>query len=83
MPKNEVTGTHLRAQKPDLQPGELALIVRRAREADGDEITYGERQYWADPDGKVYVVAWRCGETGRTSGDLISGDPQAVSGDQA
>ena len=68
---NEVTQDEHRAENPKLSEAERVEVKNKAREAKGDLITFKGREYWSDPDCRVYVVNWRCGETVRVSGNIV------------
>ena len=65
---NKLTGTNERMPPLQLTDEEAAAIRYAAREACGDHVNLFGREYWADPDGGVFVVAWE-------QDDKVSGDP--------
>lgn len=67
---NDLTGDSTRLVPPVLSKQDRLRVIHLAREAQGDHIEYNDREYWADPDGHVYVVAWQ--KDGFVSGDPIT-----------
>ena len=65
---NQLTGTGDRMRPPVLGPDVLAAIKVLCRSAVNSYVEYGGRSYWADPNGEVFVVAWR-------DSRMVSGDP--------
>ena len=67
---NSLTGTTERYPPPSLTDDEVMAIkgYLRVTHFFGRHVNLFGREYWADPDGKVYVVAFE-------SGGFASGDP--------
>ena len=68
-PFNLLTNSYKRMPPPDLAENDRLLIIQAARKANGDLIETRGREYWADPNGKVYVVAFKTHEF--VSGDYV------------
>ena len=66
---NALTGTSKRLQTPQHSDDEIVAVRAAARAAPGRHVNLFGREYWADLDGSVYVVAWE--EDGHVSGDPI------------
>ena len=66
---NRLTGTQDRMPGPVLTTYDRSVIAEITRELTDVCVRYEGRQYWADPNGAVYVVAFDSGEA--VSGDLV------------
>ena len=55
--------------KPELADAEKRRIVALARSKRPEHVVVNGREYWADPNGAVFVVAWEDREL--ASGDKI------------
>ena len=70
MPINKLTGTNERFPPPQLTDIQIAEVVMCAvRLGSGEHVSLFGREYWADPDGGVFVVAWE--DSAACSGDPI------------
>ena len=65
---NKLTGTNERLPPPQLTDIQIAEVMCAARRGAGKHVSLFGREYWADPDGGVFVVAWE-------DGAACSGDP--------
>lgn len=67
-PVNKLTGVHERLPPPKLFPFQRRMVKAIARAAKGSHVRVFGREYWADGNGAVFVVAWE-------DESFFSGDP--------
>ena len=66
---NKLTGTNKRLDPPQLSENERTAVQHMAHFMRPDHVELFGREYWADLDGRVFVVAWE--SDGKVSGDPI------------
>ena len=67
---NKLTGDDTRLPRPALSIQERTLVRKLAKDSAGGRVAIYGREFWADPDGVVYCVAWESGDK-HVSGDRI------------
>ena len=65
---NKLTGINERLPRPQLSEAEIFAVKATARAWVPRHVNLWGREYWADMDGGVFVVAWE-------GGSSVSGDP--------